>query len=216
MRVLVSPGASATAAGLDTARALAGTDGVVIESSAVGVRNLRRRLSQAEVHAVRRALLGSGAGADLAPRHPEDAVVGYVCTGVALGARGSATDLVAVTDHANLTWYSPLTGANDDSLGPRFPVTAGMYEPARTGAVATTEGIVACVWDETALTEFEERVIEEHTENRGRPLADGAGAPLTFAAASAELASVALLAAHLGFHLAAVVMTRSTLGPDAH
>jgi len=36
-------------------------------------------------------------------------------------------DLVAITDHLNLTAKTPLAGANDDRLGPRFPDMSEVY-----------------------------------------------------------------------------------------
>lgn len=38
-------------------------------------------------------------------------------------------DLVRITDHLNLTGLNPLTGGNDESLGPRFPDMTGAYDP---------------------------------------------------------------------------------------
>jgi purine-nucleoside phosphorylase len=105
--------------------------------------------------------------------------------------------VIAVSDHANLTWESPLTGPNDDRLGPRFPVTAGMYAPERvTLALAAEAGVVAGVWDERRLSPFEAGVVAG-----GR-----------FAAVSAELASVAVVAAHLGYRVAAAVLVPGAVG----
>ena len=36
-------------------------------------------------------------------------------------------DLVLISDHLNLTGRNPLTGANDDRLGPRFPDMSAVY-----------------------------------------------------------------------------------------
>ena len=38
-------------------------------------------------------------------------------------------DLVAITDHINLAGVSPLAGANDERLGPRFPDMTDVYSP---------------------------------------------------------------------------------------
>jgi purine-nucleoside phosphorylase len=43
-------------------------------------------------------------------------------------------DLVRITDHLNLTGQSPLTGTNDDTLGPRFPDMSDAYD-RRLGAL---------------------------------------------------------------------------------
>ena len=39
-------------------------------------------------------------------------------------------DLVLIKDHLNLTGRNPLTGANDDRLGPRFPDMSAVYPQA--------------------------------------------------------------------------------------
>lgn len=44
-------------------------------------------------------------------------------------------DLVAITDHLNLTARSPLVGANDDRLGPRFPDMTEVYSPRLRGLI---------------------------------------------------------------------------------
>jgi purine-nucleoside phosphorylase len=54
-------------------------------------------------------------------------------------------DLMVVTDHINLTGASPLVGANDAVLGPRFPDMTAAYDPelrAIVAAVALEAGIV--------------------------------------------------------------------------
>lgn len=66
-----------------------------------------------------------------------------------------AGDLVLITDHINMTFRSPLTGPNDDSLGPRFPDLQGAYDPAlralaqeaaaAVGLGRLAEGVYACM-----------------------------------------------------------------------
>ncbi len=53
-------------------------------------------------------------------------------------------DLMAITDHLNLSGYNPLVGPNDDTLGPRFPDMSNAYDPAALEvlrAVARAEGV---------------------------------------------------------------------------
>lgn len=55
-------------------------------------------------------------------------------------------DPVLVADHVNLTGQNPLTGPNDDRLGPRFPDMTEAYSPrlralARAAEPSLTEGV---------------------------------------------------------------------------
>ena len=38
--------------------------------------------------------------------------------------------LMAISDHINLTGQNPLTGPNDEAIGPRFPSLRDAYDPA--------------------------------------------------------------------------------------
>lgn len=189
MRVLVSPHLDLmrdrTAALV--AEILAGPEGVVVPLAERGVRNLRRPLTQAEVNWMRQALWD-----------PEESqgVVGYLCRGSGLGGL-QGVDAVAVTDHANLTWHSPLAGPNDDRWGPRFPSMVGLYVPERvmsalggmTGMIVAS-GVTAGVADDRKLTGFEAELT----------------AAESYAAASSELVPVAIIAGHMGLKVAAVVL----------
>ena len=205
MRVLVGPRADAGAAGpfddvepgrglaADAARALAGPRGDVISLGQIGVGNLSRSLSAAEVALLREALKAPPS---------EEALVGYVCLGAtpgpcaegeAAGRLGGGSGLVAVSDHVNLTWRSPLTGPNDDAVGPRFPSMTGIYAPEMVVDRLAPEGIivrpvvVAGVSDDHSLNAFEVGME-------------------AYQAASSELVPVAIVAAHMGVRLAAVVV----------
>ncbi len=46
-----------------------------------------------------------------------------------IGAKLAPGDLLRITDHINLAGRSPLTGINDDRLGPRFPDLSHAYDP---------------------------------------------------------------------------------------
>lgn len=54
-----------------------------------------------------------------------------------------AGDIVAISDHINLTGSSPLTGPNDERLGPRFVDMTDAYSPAlRALASAAATGVL--------------------------------------------------------------------------
>jgi hypothetical protein len=207
MRVFIGPridlGSGGATASL--AERLAGRGGKVASLRDVGVGNLSRRLSAAEVHLLRTALLGvdpqryadEGKGA----KDGRADMVGYICRGAGIGdghVPAGPARLVAVTDHANLTWRSPLVGPNDDRLGPRFPDMNRIYAPeivldrapAGEGMIVLS-GVVAGVLDDARPTTFEAETAR----------AQG------YAAVSSELVPVVIVAAHLGLRMAAAVVT---------
>ena len=47
----------------------------------------------------------------------------------ALNPQFEAGSLMSITDHINFTGQNPLTGANQDSWGPRFPDMSAVYSP---------------------------------------------------------------------------------------
>jgi xanthosine phosphorylase len=65
-------------------------------------------------HAGAAALLATNAAGSLRPESPP----------------GS---LMALSDHINMLGVNPLTGANDDEIGPRFPSMRDAYDPALRG-----------------------------------------------------------------------------------
>jgi purine-nucleoside phosphorylase len=90
--------------------------------------------------------------------HPVDQVVLGVRTMARLGVQcvlltnaagglepaWAAGDLMVVTDHINLTGTSPLVGADDDALGPRFPDMTAAYDAELRGwmhAAAAERGL---------------------------------------------------------------------------
>ncbi len=77
-------------------------------------------------------------------------------------------DLVRLTDHLNLTGQSPLTGPNEDRLGPRFPDMSEPYdrrlgqlldEAAREAGVALRQGVYAGVLGPSYETPAEIRML---------------------------------------------------------
>ena len=170
MRVLVGPRTDllGDTTEVAVARALAGSDDGVVSLREVGVGDLSGLLTQTEVALVREALSGTEG----------KTLVGYVCNGICLRGTGTigATDeeggqaqVVAVTDHANLTWRSPLVGPNDDRIGPRFPSLEGVYEPevarervVAVGGIILRPGVVAGVGDDRHLSTYEARTVGIH------------------------------------------------------
>jgi len=57
----------------------------------------------------------------------ETLIVSNACGG--LNPQLRPGDIVAITDHINLTGQNPLLGSNDDLLGPRFPNMHRCYDP---------------------------------------------------------------------------------------
>lgn len=198
MRVLVGPGLETDGVGpaLVLAHSLAGPEGEVVLLREYGVGSLSRALTAAEVQSIREALLGYPLAGDDPVGQSRGSVVGYVCAGRAV--RGSAENTaVAVTDHADLTWRSPLAGPNDDRLGPRFPRVDGVYaadmvmERAAVGSgVTIIPAAVAGITKDAGEAGWEWGVIEA----------------LGLYAVSSELIAVAIIAAHLGLRLGAAMI----------
>ena len=200
MRVLVGPRIDllGDTKEVEVARAVAGSDDGVVSLREVGVGNLSRLLTQAEVALLREAL----------SEGERTTKVGYVCKGIGLGGaqntRAGDTDreqvqVVAVIDHAHLTWRSPLVGPNDERIGPRFPSMDGVYEPevvtervAAVGGIILRQGVVAGVGDDRRLNAYETSTVDIHGH----------------VAASSELVPVVIVAAHMGLHVAAAVVTK--------
>ena len=80
----------------------------------------------------------------------------------------SPGDLVRITDHINLSGTNPLTGENDERLGPRFPDLSDAYDPAlgalldETAAglgVPLRAGVYACTAGPSYETPAEVRML---------------------------------------------------------
>lgn len=203
MKVLVTPYVDLTRdeAAAQVAWTLAGPEGGVVSLREVGVKNLSRPITPAEVALLREVLRDGDS-----PKRVHDATsepVGYVCRGVALSevADESSSDtrmVVAVTDHANLTWRSPLTGPNDDEVGPRFPGLTGAYAPEvvvkrleAQGCIIVKPGVVVGVQDHSHLNAYESDSVQADHH----------------LAASAELVPIVIMAAHMGLRIAAAMTT---------
>lgn len=96
----------------------------------------------------------------------EALVVSNACGG--LRPEWSAGDLMLQRDFINFTFDSPLIGANDPALGPRFPVTFDAYDPAylelarataRTLDVPLREGVYLAVSGPSYATRAELRAF---------------------------------------------------------
>lgn len=77
-------------------------------------------------------------------------------------------DLMAITDHLNLSGYNPLVGPNDAALGPRFPDLSHAYAPhlralLEQAASATgcrlQQGVYACLSGPSYETPAEIRML---------------------------------------------------------
>lgn len=77
-------------------------------------------------------------------------------------------DLVLISDHINMLGDNPLVGANDDSLGPRFPDMSAPYDPglrrlaievARERKILVREGVYVAVTGPNLETGAEYRFL---------------------------------------------------------
>jgi purine-nucleoside phosphorylase len=114
--------------------------------------------------------------------HTVDRVVQGVRTMARLGARlvllanaaggldpaWAPGDLMAITDHLNMTGASPLVGSNDEAVGPRFPDMTSAYDPelrawlhaaAGEAGIALREGVYAAMLGPQYETPAEVRML---------------------------------------------------------
>ncbi len=102
-------------------------------------------------------------------------------------------------------------------MGPRFPVVAGLYEPGLTaeriaGGPAAAETPPANGPMEPARTEVPRIVVAQVARaEEPTPFEREALAAIQVDVVSEELVPVALLAAHLGFRVAAAVVLEETV-----
>lgn len=77
-------------------------------------------------------------------------------------------ELVRITDHLNLSGRNPLTGSNDERLGPRFPDLTHAYDPAlgesleavaRRLEIPLAHGVYACMSGPSYETPAEIRML---------------------------------------------------------
>src|SRR4051812_36164324 len=54
-----------------------------------------------------------------------------------LNAEGGPGSLMAISDHINMLGVNPLTGPNDEAIGPRFPSLRDAYDPELRGLLHT-------------------------------------------------------------------------------
>jgi xanthosine phosphorylase len=107
---------------------------------------------------------GGGAGAMRAPvralRHAGAAALLVTNAAGSLRPEVGPGRLMAIADHINLLGANPLTGPNDEAVGPRFPSLQDAYDPAlraRLHAVAARLGVALAegVYLATAGPSFE-------------------------------------------------------------
>ena len=88
--------------------------------------------------------------------------------GVRAGLRSG--DILLVTDHLNLSGSNPLTGPNDEAVGPRFPDLSSAYSPRLRAALKATaaelgiplaEGVYAMVAGPSYETPAEVRLLRQ-------------------------------------------------------
>ncbi len=98
-------------------------------------------------------------------------VSSFILTNAAGGIRADLIpgDLMMISDHLNLMGGNPLTGANFDNFGPRFPAMNGCYDPelrdafrqtARLHHVELKEGIYAALSGPNYETAAEIRMLK--------------------------------------------------------
>ena len=113
--------------------------------------------------------------------------------------RSAPGRLMAITDHINLLGVNPLTGPNDDAIGPRFPSLRDAYDPELLGS--------SCAPPRPALEiDARRRRLPRH---RRPDVRDPGGDPRRSAPLGADAVGMStvpevILARHAGLRVAAV------------
>jgi xanthosine phosphorylase len=137
---------------------------------------------RAPVRALRRAgataLLATNAAGSLRPESP-------------------AGSLMAIADHINMLGVNPLTGPNDDKVGPRFPNLAAAYDP-------DLRGLLRRCADELGIALPEGVYLAAHGPSFETPAEIRAFRTLGADAVGMSTVPEVILARHCGLRVAAV------------
>jgi purine-nucleoside phosphorylase len=105
--------------------------------------------------------------------------------------------LVVISDHLNLQAQSPLVGANDESLGPRFPDMSDAYDPELRAAARAAAGRLGLTLGEGVYAAWLGPAFETPAEIR---MLRGLGADLVGMSTVPEV----LAARHMGIRCLAI------------
>lgn len=114
-----------------------------------------------------------------------------------IGDRMIPGALVAIKDHLNLTARSPLVGANDDRIGPRFPDMSEVYSERLRGLIRDSFTAADTPYREGVYAWFLGPSYETPAEVR---MAEGAGANLVGMSTVPE----AIALRHMGVEVAGI------------
>ena len=112
------------------------------------------------------------------------------CAAGSLRADFEPGSLVAFSDHINMMGFNPLTGPNDETIGPRFPSLATVYDPELRGRLDLPEGVYIAVAGPSFETPAEIRAFR----TLGADLVGMSTVPEAIAATHAGLRVVAIAA----------------------
>jgi purine-nucleoside phosphorylase len=112
------------------------------------------------------------------------------CAAGSLRADFEPGSLVAISDHINLMAFNPLTGPNDETVGPRFPSLATVYDVELRGRLGLPEGVYIAVAGPSFETPAEIRAFR----TLGADLVGMSTVPEAIAATHAGLRVVAIAA----------------------